>query len=221
MNKLGIHLGEHFAIVGITGSGKTHMAKDLLEYLRRQYPHAKRYVLDSTEDGMDGIVGRMDYYGNKIPDLVRNSAHTQIWTPDTDVPANYNSWFEKILYAREPAIVFVDEIASLTNGKSGDVPDGFIKLLKQGRKHDITVISLTQEIARVPLTMFRQMKHFILFRINNETYDLARARSYLNVSKEDQRHPVGKYGFFYRRTDGDYSPKEFMHVQHFFKDVMR
>jgi ABC-type dipeptide/oligopeptide/nickel transport system ATPase component len=210
-------MGEHWAIVGKTGSGKTHYAKDLLEYYRVHYPHAKRYVLDSTEDGMEGVVGKMEIRGNRIPDLLKNAAHTQVWVPDTDVPGNYNTYFEKILYARQPAIVFVDEIASLTNGRNTDPLDGFIKLLKQGRKHDITVINLTQEIARVPQSMFKQMTHFVLFRINNETYDISMARKYLDVDKEHFDHPQAKYGFKHKRTDGEYSVKEYQSSQHFFK----
>lgn len=216
LNTLGIHLSEHWAVVGKTGSGKTHFAKDLVEYLRRQYPHAKRYILDSTEDGMDEIVGRLDVRGNKVPDLLRNSTYTQIWTPDTDSPTAYNEWFEKILYAREPAVVLVDELASLTNGKSGDPPDGFIKLMKQGRKHGVTVINLTQEIARVSPTIFRQMSHFVLFRINAETYDMTMARKYLEVDKERQKQPSSRYGFFYRRTDPPTEAREFASAQVFF-----
>ena len=220
-NHLALHLGEHWGIVGKTGSGKTHFAKDLLEYYRRQYPHVKRYILDSTEDGMDGVIGKVEVRGNKIPDPLRTADFTQVWIPDTDVPALYNQWFERILYAREPAIVFIDEIASLTNGKSTDPLDGFIKLLKQGRKHDITVIALTQEIARVPLTLFRQMTHFVLFRINNETYDMSMARKYLDVDKEQQSHPKAQSGFFYRRTDGDYAHQEYASAQQFFRRNVR
>lgn len=215
-NSLGIRLGEHVAIVGITGCGKTHFAKGWLEYLRRQYPHARRYILDSTEDGLQGIIGRLDVRGNRCPDLLRDPAFTQVWTPDTDVPELYNEWFERILYARQPAVVFVDEIASI-GGRGGEALDGFIKLLKQGRKHDITVMSLTQEIARVTPTVFRQMKHFILFYINPETYDLAMARKYLNIEKDAQRPPLGKYGFFYRRTDGPFAMHEYPSMQAFFK----
>ena len=221
VNHLSLRLGEHWAIVGKTGSGKTHFAKDLLEYYRRRFPDVKRYILDSTEDGMEGVLAKIEVRGNKMPDLLNNADFTSVWIPDTDVPTTYNQWFEHILYAREPAIVFVDEIASLTNGKHTDPLDGFIKLLKQGRKHDITVISLTQEIARVPLTMFRQMTHFVLFRINNETYDMSMARKYLEVDKEQQSNPKGQYGFFYRRTDGDYLSKEYQSAQQFFRREIR
>lgn len=217
-NSLGIRLGEHVAVVGITGCGKTHFAKGWLEYLRRQYPYAKRYVLDSTEDGMIGVSGRLDVRGNRVPDLLRDPSFTQIWTPDTDVPALYDAWFSKILYAREPAIVLVDEMASLNAGHNGEPPGGFIKLLKQGRKHGVTVISLTQEIARVTPTVFRQMKHFVQFYINAEIYDLSMARRYLNIDKEQQRPPHGQYGFFYRRTDGIFAHREFPSMQAFFKN---
>jgi hypothetical protein len=217
INRLSLRLGEHWGIVGKTGSGKTHFAKDLFEYYRVHYPHTKRYILDSTEDGMEGVVGAIEVRGNRLPDLLKNNNFTQVWIPDTDVPSTYNRYFENILYARQPAIVFVDEIASLTNGRNSEPLDGFIKLLKQGRKHDITVISLTQEIARVPLTIFRQMTHFVLFRINNETYDMSMARKYLDIDKDVFEHPQSKYGFKHRRTDENYSVQEYESSQHFFR----
>lgn len=205
-------MGEHWTVVGVTGSGKTVYAKALLEYLRRQYPHAKRYILDSTEDGMEGVVGALTVRGNHVPDLLHNSTHTQVWTPDTDDRKAYDAWFRKLLYAREPAIVLIDELASL-----GDDLEGHIMLMKQGRKHGITVINLTQEIARVTPTVFRQMKHFVLFRINAEIYDMSMARRYLDIAKDEQRQPGAPYGFFYRRTDQPLSAKEYLSMQSFFR----
>lgn len=217
-NALGIRLGEHWAIVGATGSGKTRFACGLLEYLRRHYPSVKRYVLDSTEDGMPDIKFRLEVRGNRIPDPLRNAAYTQIWIPDTDVAELYNAWLEKHLYRREPAIILIDELASL--GKAIDQYDGFIKLMKQGRKHGITLINLTQEIANVSPTVFRQMSHFANFRINAETYDLAMSRKYLALSKEEQRQPTNPYGFFYRRTTGPFPAREYASMQAFFRNTI-
>lgn len=203
-------------MVGMTGSGKTRFSTGLLEYLRRRNPHAKRYVLDSTEDGFEGVIGKLEVRGNKVPDLIRDPTFTQIWIPDTDVPALYAAWFEKILYKREPAIVLIDEIASI----EAEAEEALIKLLKQGRKHGITVINLTQEIANVTSTIFRQMTHMAAFRINEEVYDLSMTRRYLRVPKEEQRQPTSQYGFFYRRTDGIFAMREFPSMQAFFKNTI-
>ncbi len=169
---------------------------------------------------MDGIIGRLDVRGNRVPDLLRNPAYTQIWTPDTDAPALYNQWFEKHLYKREPAIILVDELASLSAGKSADPPDGFIKLLKQGRKHGITVIALTQSVSRVTTTLFGQMTHIAQFRINPIPYDMSQMRLYLDIEKEQQRAPSSQFGFFYRRTDGMFAHREFSSMQAFFKNTI-
>lgn len=217
-NVHGFHLGEHWSIVGITGSGKSYFAKRLLEYLRRQYPGTKRYILDSTDDpDMErDVTAPLVVTGNRVPDLIRDSTFTQIWKPDTDDPKAYDAWFNKIGYAREPAIVFVDEIASLS-AYGREPPDGYIKLLKLGRKHGITVMSLTQEIARVPPSLFRQMKHLVLFHLNNETYDQRMARGYLSL--DAYVPPKDRYGFYYRRTDGNYPHREFPSTQTFFSKL--
>jgi len=216
MNKLGLALGDHWGIVGMTGSGKTHFATDLLEYYRTHFPHVRRYVLDSTEDGMDRLHAKIDVRGNRIPDVLKNATYTQVWTPDTDVPDAYSRYLENILYDRKPAIVFIDEIASLTKGKNVDPPDGYTLIMKQGRKHGITVMSLTQEIAHVPQTLFKQMTHFALFRINNETYDMTMARKYLGLDKDQFKHPESKWGFKYKRQ-GESSVQEFASSQQFFR----
>lgn len=159
---------------------------------------------------------RIDVRGNRAPDLLRSPTYTQVWTPDTDIAQLYDAWLHKLLYAREPAIVLIDELASLPNDM--EKWPGLIKLLKQGRKHGTTMIVLTQEIANVTLTVFRQMSHFANFRINNEIYDLSMARKYLNIAKEEQRPPTNQYGFFYRKTSGQFPMREFASMQAFFKN---
>src|SRR5258705_2485945 len=50
-NYLSFYLGEHHAVAGATGTGKTYYALNgLLPYMHNLYPHVKRYVLDSTSD---------------------------------------------------------------------------------------------------------------------------------------------------------------------------
>src|ERR1051326_5010440 len=180
-NTLGAHLGEHWTIAGKTGSGKTRFCMALLDWYRVQFPNAKRYVLDSTGDGMPEVHSPLIYEGDRIPDRMTHTAYTQVWIPDTDNIENYDTWLTKILYAREPAIVLLDEVASLSAYGSGGVIPGHFKLMKLGRKHGITVLNGTQELSRVPMVMFRQMKWFVQFKLNRDVYELARARNYLDI----------------------------------------
>lgn len=216
-NNLALQLGQHWTVVGKTGSGKTRFSLGLLEYCRRQWPRVPRYVLNSTDDDMPEIHAPREYRGNHVPDIITDAAYTQVWVPDTDDLEAYNQWLLKILYRRQRAIVLLDEIASLTGySKQIGVLEGHVKLLKQGRKMGITVINATQELSRVPLVMFRQMTYFVQFRINNDFNELARARSYLDQSREEHHQPLAPFGFHMRRTDGSYPSREYRSMHELF-----
>lgn len=216
VNEKLIKLGEHSTVVGMTGSGKTFFTiKGLLEYLRRQYPHAKRYIIDSTADpDIPGMVhAPLIVQGDQPPDRLRDPSYTMIWTPDhSKIPASYATFFDRLNDAREPCIVVIDEVASMT----AEAADALETLLKQIRKHGGSVICLTQQIAAVDSTLFRQMSHFFQFLIQNEVYDQARARSYLNLTKENHHAPRFEHGFFHRRTRGIETAKEYRDMRDFF-----
>lgn len=217
LNSLPTKLGQHWAIVGKTGSGKTRFTLALLEYLRRMHPKVPRYVLNSTADDMPEIHAPLTVYGDTAPDTMNDGTYTQVWTPDTDNLDQYNTWMMKILQKRQPAIVVIDEIASLTgNSKQIKVLEGHMKLLKQGRKHGMTIINETQELTRVPMVMFRQMEYYVQFRIGKDTHEQAMARSYLDIPKEQQKQPSAPYGFFLKR-DGLNAVKEYRSMNELFK----
>lgn len=215
-NRLLIRLGEHITVVGMTGSGKTYFAvKGLLEYMRRQYPHAKRYVIDSTADPdlPQMLHAPIIVRGNNAPGRLKNPAYTLLWTPDNSkIPASYAQFFDRLNDAREPTILLIDEVASIT----AEAEAALETLLKQLRKHSGTCICLTQQIAAVDGTLFRQMSHFFQFLIQNEVYDQARARSYLNLSKEEHHQPRWEHGFFHRRTRGIETAREYRDMRDFF-----
>ena len=216
INELLIYLGEHAIAVGATGSGKTVFTiRGLLDYLQAIYPEVPRYIVDSTADPdmklhvPDGIFVE----GNKPPDLLHNSDRTLVWTPNNSkIPKAYSAWFDTLNDSRKKAIIVIDEIASMVR----DAADALETLFKQMRKHGGTVIAETQEIAKVDTTYFRQASHFFLFNISPEPYDLQMARKYLNIDKESFHLPTNKYGFYHRKTRGNFPAEEFIDYHHFF-----
>jgi len=215
-NSLAVKLGQHWSVVGKTGSGKTRFSLGLLEYYRRQFPKVPRYVLNSTDDDMPEIHAPREIRGNHIPDILHDPTYTLMWTPDTDDLDMYNEWLLKILYARTESIVLLDEIASLTgNSKQVTVLEGHMKLLKQGRKKGVVVINCTQELSRVPLVMFRQMEYFAQFRLNNDITELTNARRYLDLKKEHYHQPLAPFGFHLKRT-GNFPSREYRSMQDLF-----
>jgi len=217
LNGLPTKTGSHWAVVGKTGSGKTRFSLGLLEYYRRLVPKVPRYILNSTADDMPEVHAPMTFYGNTPPDTMNDGTYTQVWTPDTDNLDAYNQWMMKILNAMRPAIVLIDEVASLTdNSKQIRVLEGHMKLLKQGRKHGITVINETQELTRVPTVMFNQMEYYVQFRINNDITQASAARRYLDVTKSEYKQPSAPYGFFLKRS-GLHTVKEYRSMNELFK----
>lgn len=215
-NNLSIHLGEHCGIVGATNAGKTYFTmRGLLEYLRKQYPKAKRYILDSTDDPdmIKMVYNPLQVTGNHRPDLLRDASRTLIWTPtNSKLPSAYNEWFEMLNDAREPQIIVIDEAASIT----GEALEGLEGLCKQLRKHGGTIIVESQEIGGVDTTIFKQLSHYFQFFISNETYDLSMSRKYLAIAKEDQRQPLHTHGFFHRKTRTNIPMKEYRDMKEFF-----
>jgi len=189
--------------------------RGLLVYLRRHYPEARRYVLDSTDDPdmVRMIPDALQVTGNTMPDRLRDSNKTLVWTPKNGkLPITYNTWFEMLNDSREPQIVIIDEIASIT----GEALEGLEGMLKQLRKHGGTVICLTQEIGKVDTTIFGQLTHFVQFFLNPKSYDLSQARNFLGIEKHEQRPPRFQHGFFYRKTRGNYPMKEYRDLHEFF-----
>jgi hypothetical protein len=217
LNGLPTKTGQHWAVVGKTGSGKTRFSLGLLEYYRRLAPKVARYVLNSTADDMPEVHAPMTFYGDIPPDVMNDGTYTQVWVPDVDNLSAYNQWLLKILQARRPAVVLIDEVASLTgNSKQVQVLEGHMKLLKQGRKHGISVINETQELTRVPTVIFNQMEYYVQFRLNNDVTQAAMARRYLDVTKAEYHQPRAPYGFFLKRS-GLSVVKEYRSMNELFK----
>ena len=210
-------LGEHWTVAGATGAGKTVFCSELMEQYRRKFPHAHRYIANTTADPqLEDVIGAKIHVGNSLPPKPQPH-ETCVWTPDTDDMNAYNEWLLKLLYMREEAVILLDDIASLVGyGRTISILDGHMKLMKQGRKHGITVINGTQEMTRVPLMMFRQMTHFVQLRLSNDPIDLAYARKYLNIPKEEQIPPHSDYGFFYKRVGVKFPMEEYDSYTQFF-----
>jgi energy-coupling factor transporter ATP-binding protein EcfA2 len=191
-------LQDRWTIAGITGCGKTTLAKQLIQELKRSYPAAHVYILDSKGAGDFDDVPGFRIYDEVAPDALKTPGATLIWTPPYDNLLSYHQWFEKLLQARDPAIVLIDELSSLTGEKQNAYPVGYAKLMKQGRGLDISVVSLTQEAAYIPRQTFGQTTHLISFRLEDEHDRRKLARKFNIAADRSPRHP---YGFFYRRLD--------------------
>lgn len=203
--------GDHFAIVGATGTGKTRLNNEII----KAFAAATRgfmpiYILDSKcpvarpdkSDfnhffrKKDGIGKR--HVGNKVPPVIRPNGRDfiQVWTPEEDDLAMYDDWFKQIYKEGQPALVVVDELSSVTS-ESGRGTRYFNILLKQGRGLEISMDNLTQSPAFIPQSLIRQAMHVIRFRLNDE-YDAKKLKSAMGRVVEEE--PPHEHGFWYRNV---------------------
>jgi hypothetical protein len=204
--------GQHWAIVGKTGTGKTYFKKKLVAARRAERPQIRTYILDTKHLGdfseKDGPIIKSD----RAPDPLKTPGAILIWQPSDDID-EYDTFFTRILNAGDEAIVDVDETVNLKFGNR--IPRGYGLILKQGRLPGISVINSTQEVAGAPREMFSQAKHLLAFRVNN-AYDEMMLRHQLRLPKEVDILPSRIHGFFHIDLDSDRVPMEYSGCEEFF-----
>jgi hypothetical protein len=203
----GLHLSleDRWAIFGTTGTGKTTLVQELMARLSLLYPMAARYILDSKgDDHFDDGEGLWE--GDDLPPIVQPGRQI-IWRPSRDDVDAYTAWFETLLKSRQPLIVYVDELSSLSRGPRSHC-EGYVKMLKQGRSLKQCMISLSQETAGIPRQARNQVHHLIRMRLEDR-YDAALLDRMLAGDPKPRREPARPHGFWYRRLDRPESPREF------------
>lgn len=201
MSKIKINIGDRWAILGATGSGKTTLTKHLLSTLAyATQGKIPIYILDSKISGDFQEFTRKGigvlHTGNKLPPIhdVKYGAF-QVWQPEEDDKELYDEYFKQIYKNREPCIIYIDELGSLTNAKGTVFPRYYDILLKQGRGLHIGLISTTQSPSYVPANLLRQTTHLVRMRLNSE-YDVKKLVG--TMGKEAEEEPKDQFGFYYR-----------------------
>jgi KaiC/GvpD/RAD55 family RecA-like ATPase len=204
-----IKLGDHWAIVGATGTGKTHFARHLITTIAQAtHGYLPIYILDSKcpiarPDKSDfkmffrkGIGRR--HVGNKVPPIIRPQGRDfiQVWTPEEDDLDMYDEWYKQIYQEGQPAVVLTDELSSVTT-EAGKGTRYFNILLKQGRGLEISMINLTQSPAYIPQSLLRQAMHVVRFRLNDE-YDAKKLTKAMGRVVEEE--PEHEHGLWYRNV---------------------
>ena len=202
--KITFDLGNHAGVIGATGSGKTWWSRVLLENIAKGTGSlVPIFIIDSKMQGDFSKYERSPYgkriSGMKPPAIFepRGKNPFRVWQPGEDDIDNYEAFFRSVYYARRPAVVYVDELSSITNGSATKYPQHYEKLLKQGRGMGISVISVTQSPAFVPPSTLRQSTHWIRFNLNDE-YDMKKMAKVMGPAALEP--PLHDYGFWYRDT---------------------
>lgn len=192
--------GQHHALIGPNGCGKTTVGIRLLAKAHELHPSTRGLVLamkpdkgpksDGKNATGDRTVAQLTrQYGGRIvrtwpPALLpfqREPAFWSFWPrhvmrPDVDRPAHTEAFREAILrcYGEGDWWVFADEAYSLDEELG--LEDELVTVLTKGRSMKCGAFMATQRPAHVTLSMYSESKHFFLYR-------MADARAYDRLSE--------------------------------------
>lgn len=165
--------GEHVSFIGPTGSGKTTLARQLLD--RRAYVAA--LATKPRDKTMDGLIRKERFKRIQTwedrPPIIGNSGQKVVLWPQFRRPEDQiNQQYQIDRALREMFVaggwcVFADELFYLCHTLK------LTKLLEtywtQGRSLGLSLVGGTQRPAHVPLFAYDQATHLFFWRDNDET----------------------------------------------------
>ncbi len=176
-------------LIGKTGSGKTTLARFLLE------DYHKPYSVTWNPKNSDAVNSwyHKQYY--TLDELFEAKEQRLIYTPHyskAEDEADQEKFFYWI-YERKYTRVYVDEATSVVGGTS---PPRFLTaIVNRGRERGISSLIATQRPKRVPLNILSEAEHFYIFKLLLLD-DRKRVEEICGITVEQQAQ-LNDYEFFY------------------------
>lgn len=147
-------------LVGMTGSGKTTLAKALVQW----YPFVVVY-------DVKGMMKASEWPGfelvKEFDKLIRTDSRKVIYQPIyAELPQKDWSICEKFfewIYMRKNTCLMVDEVYGCTAKQ--EMPDYYKAILTRGRERGITLLSCTQRPAMIPSFILSESENYYVFRL--------------------------------------------------------
>ena len=206
-----IKLGEHVLIAGMTGCGKSALAK---VYLANQ-PNV--VVLDTkrtfnfdienedTNQPMKFAPDKDITIVERLSDIPSAKTRLIIYRPtwDEQTKEMYNAFF-KWCFRRGKCIVYVDEMMQIApGGRQEAMPDFGRALYTQGRELGVSIWASTQRPANIPLMCLSEAKHWFIFTLQVES---DRLRIYKNSGYDVFLEKIAWHTFYYWQTNSNKPP---------------
>jgi ABC-type dipeptide/oligopeptide/nickel transport system ATPase component len=191
MPTLALKNDERGILVGQTGTGKTTLAKALLQ---KKQPIV---IIDPKGDfDRPSYMGRMPIITK--PDDIRNNGRSYHYIPHPDYceSQHWNDVFRSIYWNGE-SFVYIDELSVCTKSALS-YPPYLRALYQQGRTRGIGILAATQRPSGVPLFAFSESQAFYVFRLMLSN-DLKRVREW--IGEDCTIHPSNPHSFYFRRYD--------------------
>jgi ABC-type dipeptide/oligopeptide/nickel transport system ATPase component len=189
---------ERGVIVGMTGSGKTVLAKQLLQC-------ARSHVVVYDAKGLIHWPGYARYTSlRELTTLNKRDVENRpriIYAPnhfELDNPEVIDAFFSWI-YNRKNTTLYVDEVYSVVRGES--IPHYYNAVLTRGRELGISTISSTQRPKKIPQVVLSESENYYVFRLQLPQ-DRQRVREIVALSNE-RMLALNKHEFFFGSADGD------------------
>lgn len=229
-------LSDRWAILGSTGSGKTHASMRIMDEMVKQTALKGNpipvYILDTKIDktvnaryNKEGI--GVVYQGNDVPPIHKPQevgAYYSIWRPLFDDFEMYDEFFFQVYQeARQGgrgAIIYIDELSSIKKGSnSNTMPRYYEVLQKQGRsigQSGVGIINCFQSATWLPTDFLRNATHILRFRLGHDDDQKKMGK----IAKRLKDEPLSDYGLLYKNMTIPIAKKggevmEFEKIEHF------
>lgn len=173
MNK--ILKSEHVFIAGMTGTGKTFLAKNYLASFASKKDKHIVAILDSKGDAQIDIANDINPYPQvnpkdltvifSIDDLEYVDTMFVIYSPKREEASEH--FYDRFLewcYQRGNVTVLVDEAMQVSLNPH-HIPEGYKGILTRGRTRNVAVWSCTQRPAGLSQTILSQSTHMFVFNL--------------------------------------------------------
>lgn len=180
---LQIPQGQHSLLLGMTGSGKTTLARRLLS--SRPYV----IVVDTKHE--------LSWPGFTITNSVRAAL---AGTHTIYRPRNQTELISLLRYVYQAGgwDLYIDEIYTLGRGHVSSYPQEYISLLTRGRSRHITVWTGSQRPRFLPLFCFTEARHLFLLELGSEN-DTKHVAQMAGVPMLARQQLSGHDYIYYRR----------------------